>query len=78
MNYLIWSTEHNAWWRAGCVGYATRIEEAGQYTREQAIRQCAFGRDGWGGSDVPPEIPVREEDALECARLFGAAIAKAG
>ncbi len=30
---LIWSFEHNAWWRPGSHGFTTNIEEAGFYSR---------------------------------------------
>lgn len=64
--YLIWSHEHGAWWRCASDGYTTRIENAGRYTREEAISICANARDGFSAKDVPTEIPVREIDALEC------------
>lgn len=34
--YLIWSAEHNAWWRPGHNGYTTSIEEAGVYEKHAA------------------------------------------
>lgn len=38
MNYLIWSYDHNAWWRPNECGYTERIEEAGRYTASTAGR----------------------------------------
>lgn len=34
--YLIWSNEHRAWWRADHNGYTSFIEEAGRYTEDAA------------------------------------------
>ena len=36
MTFLIWSIEHDAWWRPGWQGYTRRLDEAGRYTREAA------------------------------------------
>ena len=36
--YVIWSFEHHAWWRAGRVGYTSRLEHAGLYSRAEAER----------------------------------------
>lgn len=40
MKYLIWSNEHNAWWRPNGNGYTKSIEEAGRYTFERAAEIC--------------------------------------
>ena len=34
--YLIWSIEHDAWWRPGEMGYTTTLREAGRYSKHQA------------------------------------------
>lgn len=31
--YLIWSFEHNAWWRENRCGYTEQIDEAGRYDK---------------------------------------------
>jgi hypothetical protein len=36
MRYLVWSNEHQAWWRGGHRGYTSSIEEAGRYERSDA------------------------------------------
>ena len=37
MQYLIWSTERNMWWKARELGYTEDILKAGRYSREQAL-----------------------------------------
>jgi hypothetical protein len=64
MPYLIWSNVHGAWWGPDRAGYYTELASAGRYTREEAIAQCANGRDGFTARRTPPELPVREIDAL--------------
>lgn len=36
--YLVWSIEHDAWWRPGWQGYTRVIGEAGVYSRHEAER----------------------------------------
>jgi hypothetical protein len=73
--YLIWSNEHRAWWRPGRAGYTTKLEAAGRYSREEALRTCALGRDGWGSMETPSEIPVSEADAFACQKAYASAVA---
>lgn len=35
---LIWSIEHQAWWRPRSNGYTESIEEAGTYTASEATK----------------------------------------
>lgn len=67
MPYLIWSNVHGAWWGPNHAGYYTDLSLAGRYTREEAIAQCATGRDGFTAHRTPQELPVREIDALNRA-----------
>jgi len=60
--YLIWSNEGGCWWKANSCGYTGATEQAGRYTREEALKICCFGRDGWKRAGQPPEIPVRASD----------------
>jgi hypothetical protein len=34
--FLIWSEEHNAWWRAGGHGYTMSIASAGRFSKSKA------------------------------------------
>jgi len=36
--YLVWSNEHRAWWRPNSNGYTGSIDQAGRYTRHEAVR----------------------------------------
>lgn len=36
MDFLVWSNEHQQWWRANKTGYTRYIEEAGRYTEDEA------------------------------------------
>lgn len=59
MRYLIWSIEHNGWWRENSLGYTAGVgpvEQAGAFTAEEAIEilcNCQPGQ----------EIPVRQSVA---------------
>jgi hypothetical protein len=36
--FLIWSIEHDAWWRPNWLGYSRVLADAGLYPREEAER----------------------------------------
>ena len=65
--YLIWSNEHGAWWRPNSQGYTIHLAAAGRYSRSEALLICSRAHDGWDEGKVPPEVPVLEGDALQCA-----------
>lgn len=71
-NYLIWSNEHQLWWRPNSRGYTSDLNQAGRYARSEALAICATARGGWGDgiAEVPDEIPVREGDARACQAHF--------
>jgi hypothetical protein len=60
--YLIWSNEHGAWWRSGSQGYTTSLQQAGRYSREDAIVKCCGHGRGKDKGGAPYEIPVRAAD----------------
>ena len=69
--YLIWSHEHSAWWMPNSAGYCRDIQNAGRYSRSEAITICATARDGLGDLKTPPnELPVRVDDLMECQAEF--------
>lgn len=66
--YLIWSNEHNAWWRPDGKGYTRVIENAGRYSREDAMKiSRGLNFEGWNYSRIPDELPILEADAIELA-----------
>lgn len=60
--YLIWSNEHNAWWRANSQGYARDIRHAGIYSRGEAVEIARGSRNGWSFERAPYEIAVSLAD----------------
>jgi len=38
--WVIWSAEHQAWWRPARTGYMTNLAEAGRYELEEAHDIC--------------------------------------
>jgi hypothetical protein len=43
MEFVIWSIEHNAWWRPDECGYCEKVTDAGRYSRARAtaiVRQA--------------------------------------
>lgn len=63
--YLVWSNEHNAWWRPDRCGYTNHIQAAGRYSREDAIKICAGANYTFAKGQLPNEIPVLELDAMD-------------
>ena len=62
--YLIWSNEHQLWWRPGSMGYTSSVDEAGRYERQEALDIASGSRDGWFYGEAPPEIAISETDVL--------------
>lgn len=54
--WLVWSYEHDAWWRAGRAGYSTNVLGAGFYTEQDAADCC--DKRGWVShkQGMPPEM----------------------
>lgn len=64
-SYLVWSNEHRAWWGPNEAGYSTKLEGAGRYSRDHALRICTGARGGRQFNDNPSEVPVLEVDAVQ-------------
>lgn len=64
--YLIWSNEHQAWRQANSAGYTKNLQNAGDYTRDEALDICETAFDGWDHmpNGIPSEIPVSVNDLL--------------
>lgn len=68
MKYLIWSNEHNSWWKANHQGYTYLVHLAGRYTKEEALQICNGANYGWDvdrSSNIPYELPIEESIAME-------------
>lgn len=59
--YFIWDTVRRAWWRSHRRGYTEAIQEAGTYSRKEALR---IVQDSMVGTSGPPgDLMVRVLDA---------------
>lgn len=71
--YLIWSHQHNAWWRDGGHGYTTQLTDAGHFTLDQTeqhlrwLEHREFLADG-----RPHEVIVEAPTDAELAQLKAA------
>lgn len=64
-DYLIWSNEHDGWWRQGGPwGYTWEMKSAGRFTREEALKLCKAGVYTAGHIGRISEIPVRVADII--------------
>lgn len=75
MKYLIWSNEHNSWWKANSAGYTDYTHLAGRYTKQQAIGICNDANFTWDTdkrSKIPDELPVEESIAIKLKyKIYG-------
>ena len=58
MNFLIWSFEHEAWWKPAAHGYTKEKALAGRFTLEKALEYCQDANKASG--DTPDEAIVPE------------------
>ena len=58
--HLIWSNEHRGWRRLGGLGHSVHVDEAGRFTRQQALEECRRALVGWRPGTPYPDIPVAE------------------
>jgi len=68
--YVIWSIEHQAWWRPGRRGYAETLEHAGHYTADEARAIVADANIVTNTTD-DPDIVVTLEECLIPVDAFG-------
>jgi len=54
--FIIWSNEHQAWWRGGYCGYTDRKSQAGFYTLDEASRICFTANKGQSFDALPNEM----------------------
>lgn len=64
-HWLIYSREHNAFWRPDSSGYTYDIDAAGRYTEEDAKANCTMRDPQRDGS--PSEIAVVAPEAIRQA-----------
>jgi hypothetical protein len=62
-NYVVWSNEHRSWWGPNNAGYCTRLDAAGRYSRDEALKICIGARGGRRYNDNPTEVPILAADA---------------
>ena len=72
--WLVYSREHEAWWRPASAGYTMSIAEAGRYTKAEAARHCTSVDRMLDGqtkefAHLAPEV---EEQVLALPDLFTA------
>ena len=62
--YLVWSNEHDAWWKPNRRGYTHDVWGAGRYAETEAAEVCRKAAYGWRGGSLPPEVmvPAPEND----------------
>lgn len=54
--YLIWSFEHDAWWRPASIGYTKNRTEAGEYSFKEAMK-IVLGANIHFSSQDPDKMP---------------------
>lgn len=65
---MIWSFEHDAWWRPDHCGYTTSEEHAGLYPREEAkeiCRKANYGSLNEEIVEIEPDLKKRVRELIE-------------
>jgi hypothetical protein len=57
-DYLIWSHEHDAWWRPARRDYTDDVAFAGRYAEAEARSILAKSSYGWRKGQLPKEVIV--------------------
>jgi len=62
--YLIWSIEHNAWWRPHKNGYTSKVSDAGSYSETEAFGIVFYANFALKENDrfIPDEALVPHND----------------
>jgi hypothetical protein len=63
VTYVVWSNEHKCWWGPNRAGYCSRLDDAGRYTRDEALKICVNARGGRQFNSNPSEVPLPLDDA---------------
>ncbi|MEH2525887.1 MULTISPECIES: hypothetical protein [unclassified Bradyrhizobium] len=66
--YLIWSNEHQGWWKADGWGYSPGLREAGHFHKDRAFDICRSALPDAARMGMLSEIPVRLSDINEMLR----------
>lgn len=69
VDYVIWSNEHQAWWKPSGLGYTPYFDQAGRFSRANALQIAADARGGWSPGKPPPEIAIPWTDAFAAEEL---------
>ncbi|MFB4265357.1 hypothetical protein [Nonomuraea sp. GTA35] len=56
--WLVWSNEHDAWWKPQRCGYHHDVWQAGRYSETEAAEICRRAAYGWRNGSLPPEVMV--------------------
>jgi hypothetical protein len=57
--WLIWSSEHQAWWKGAQSGYTEDVSHAGRYSREEAEEICVLANENNEGAPLESMVPAR-------------------
>ncbi len=60
MKVLIWSNEHNGWWRKNYSGYTANYKEAGKYPLGKALNICREANEHINFKDSGKVVPPNE------------------
>jgi hypothetical protein len=72
--YVIWSFEHDAWWRPGRQGYTPMLAEAGHYAEQEAMAIVSQANQY---ASEPMELAVRSWAVTHVVDPDGATLALA-
>ena len=61
LKWLIWSLEHDSWWKPNHQGYTLKKEEAGRYSFEEALK-IAISANHYRGNNPPLEAMLPDSN----------------